>query len=226
MLHKLLSEYPEDIIRRSSYYQYRKPIDLYVATPSEIELLNRINVHHSHWAYSRQAFTAGDELVCVSDFLPFYEHLRVSFKPSSSIPRTTSIAQMRPTPPQAQPSTQRSLDFVVHMPNTSRRNSSVSFGTPPVSIQPKNTLESPRESMSAVSRSTIPAPPALRPPRPLKYGIEPLTVARQSLQQQLSFLSTQQPTETLSNSITNSANKNKEGIEDNQQLIIITSEFF
>ena len=64
------------MILRSEHYGYSPPIDLFSATPNEVELLNRINAHHAHWAYSRQSFTTLDRLVRVADFLPFFEHLR------------------------------------------------------------------------------------------------------------------------------------------------------
>ena len=68
MLRKLLPDYPEDVIRRAFHYQYKKSIDLYTVTAYEVELLNRINAQHSRWAYSKQPFTALDEIVRVSDF--------------------------------------------------------------------------------------------------------------------------------------------------------------
>jgi len=76
MLRQLLPDYSEDVLRQTAQYQYRKSIPICNLTKSEIELINRINSHHCRWSYSRQPFTANDELVRVTDFLPFYEHLR------------------------------------------------------------------------------------------------------------------------------------------------------
>src|SRR5579871_4542652 len=134
MLHKLLPEYPEDFIRRSSCYKYGKPIDLYATTANEIDLLNRINAHHSHWQYSRQPFTSTDELVRVLDFLPFYEHLRL-FAKSTAIPRNPSAGSLRPILPQPQQTIQSTPDFVVHLPNSARGHSTVPRATTPVQIQ-------------------------------------------------------------------------------------------
>jgi len=84
MLRGLLIDYPEDILRRSVQFQYHKTIDLYHVTSNEIELLNRINFQHARCFYSRQPFTALDEIVRVTDFFPFYEHLRLHFKSGTS----------------------------------------------------------------------------------------------------------------------------------------------
>ncbi|UJR31309.1 hypothetical protein I4U23_018807 [Adineta vaga] len=183
MLHKLLPDYPEDVIRRSSYYQYRKPIDLYVATPNELKLLNRINAHHAHWAYTRQPFTAADELVRVSDFLPFYEHLRLVHK-STHIPRAPSVGSLRPILPQTQQSTERSLNSVPNMP------------VPLPSLTP-----------------TQATPTTLRPARLLKQNAELLPPSSQfsqypstQLQKALSSSSNQLSTPIVSNNISNSTN--------------------
>ena len=111
MLRKILPDYPEDVIRRSLQYQYRKSIDLYSVTAWEVELLNRINAQHSRWAYSRQPFTALDEIVRVSDFLPFFEHIRHGVKPMPVLSNITvhTLRQLLPQA-QAQPPVQRSVD--------------------------------------------------------------------------------------------------------------------
>ena len=83
MLRKILPDYPQDLFYRTNQYQYRKTIELYNITTCEIELLNRINSHHARWAYTQQPFTAMDEIVRVSDFLPFYDHLHRIFKKNS-----------------------------------------------------------------------------------------------------------------------------------------------
>jgi hypothetical protein len=226
MLHKLLPEYPEHVIRRSTYYQYRKPIDLYVATSNELDLLNKINAHHSHWTYARQPFTATDELVRVSDFLPFYEHLQLFYK-SSSIPRTASAGSLRPILPQPQQPTQRSSDFVANIPNTARRNTNVPVATTSIQIQPYTAPEPPRENIPSISRpiAPAPAPSALRPSRPPKYSVQQFAARQssqqfptQSQQQLLPQSSTQQPIATSSNSVINSTNTGKEYIECNLQI--------
>ena len=102
MLRKLLSEYPEDVIHRSPHYRYHYPIDLYSVTSYESDLLNRINSHHSRWAYTRQAFTANDELVRVADFLPFYEHLRHRFNSVSLPSNAPNTASRQPLPQTSQ----------------------------------------------------------------------------------------------------------------------------
>jgi hypothetical protein len=207
MLHKLLPDYPEDVIRRSSYYQYRKPVDSYIPTLNELDLLNRINAHHARWAYSRQSFTATDELVRVSDFLPFYEYLRLVFK-TPPIPRSTSSASLRPILPQPQ----QSPDFVVNTSNTARRNSTVSVATTSIQIQPYATSELPRENIPTVPRpiALAPAPSALYPSRSPKSSAQPLATARRPSQKQLPPSSTQQSIVTPSNSLINSTNTSKE----------------
>lgn len=89
MVLKLLPDFPEDVIYRAAYYRFWEKIELCKATQSEVDLLNRINAHHSSWAYSRQPFTASTELVSVSDFLRFFEHLRLHYK-AQSLPLTSS----------------------------------------------------------------------------------------------------------------------------------------
>jgi hypothetical protein len=224
MLNKLLHEYPEDVIRRSSYYQYRKPIDLYLATSNELELLNRINVHHSNWTYSGQPFTITDELVRVSDFLPFYEHLRLFCKPSP-IPRTPSTGSLRQILPQPQKSMQRSPDFVVNMANTVRGNSNTPVATTSIQTQPYTASETPREKIPSVPRPIAPAPFALRPQRPPKNGAQQFAARQasqhpstQSQQQSLPPSSTQQPLSPSSSSTINSTNTGKEYIEYHLQI--------
>jgi hypothetical protein len=228
MLHKILPEYPEDIMRRSSHYQYRKPIDLYVATANEIELLNRINAHHSHWAYSRQPFTPNSELVRVSDFLPFYEHLRLFCK-STPIPRTASTGSLRSILPQPQQATQRSPDFVVHMSNATREHSAIPFATTPIQLQPYTASELPRENTSSVPRPIAPTPPASRLLQPTKYGAQLLAPSRQpkktppppppkQVHQQLPPPPAHQPIATTSSTSINSTDTGKEYIENNLQI--------
>ncbi|CAF4807424.1 unnamed protein product, partial [Rotaria sp. Silwood1] len=213
MLRKLLAEYPEDILRRSAYYQYRKPIALYVATSHELELLNRINAQHSHWTYARQPFTVADELIRVSDFLPFYEYLRLSFKPTS-IPQTTSANSLRPILPQA--TKQSSSDFSLNTSNSLLGHSTTPLATTSTQIQPYVVQEIHRENISSISRPLappLPPPPVQRPPPLSKYDVQLSTVPRQvpqppSTQQRLQLPPPpiQQPKATSSNAVMNSTN--------------------
>ena len=84
MVLKLLADYPEDVLHRTPYYHYWKQIDLFKATPNEINLLNRINARHCYWSYTRQPFNSSTELVCVADFLPFLEHLLLHYSNDSA----------------------------------------------------------------------------------------------------------------------------------------------
>ncbi|CAF2999781.1 unnamed protein product [Rotaria sp. Silwood2] len=213
MLRKLLAEYPEDIIRRSGYYQYRKPIPLYAATSNELALLNRINTQHSHWAYSRQPFTIADELVRVSDFLPFYEYLRLSFKPTS-ISQTTSTNLLRPILPQA---TKQSSDFNFNISNSLLGHSTTPLATASTQIPPYIVSELRHENISSIPRSiALPPPPppsslVQRPPQLSKYDIQVPALPRQVPQQastqqkqQVPLPPIQQPKATSSNAVINS----------------------
>ena len=164
MLHKLLPEYPEDAVHRSSYYQYRKPIDLYVPTPNEVKLLNIINAHHSHWVYSRQPLTSSDELVRVSDFLPFYEHLR-SAHTSTHIPRTSSVGSSRQILHSVQQPIERPLGLVEHTPNGVRRPSSLSHVPTPIQRSFSSASDLSRDRALSLSRPVPLAPVALRSSR-------------------------------------------------------------
>jgi len=192
MLHKVLPEYPEDILRRSLNYQYRKSIDLFTATPSEVELLNRINVRHAHWAYSRHPFNSETELVSAADFLPFYEHLQLFLK-SSSIPRASSVGSSKQILPQAQKSSQNSADFAVNMRNANRRNSSIAI---PMRQQTVNDLS--RNNSYSVAQSNVQSSLNFLPPTTSNYNIPPIEFARQALQQELSSVPSRQPIATTS----------------------------
>jgi hypothetical protein len=183
MLRKILPEYPEDVIRRSLYYQYIQPIVLYTATPNEVELLNRINADHSQWGYSRQPFTSMDELVRVSDFLPYFEYLRLYFKPMPNS-RTPSTNTLRSILPQPQQAVQRSPDFVMNnMLPAVRGQSTVSLAPAvPVQLQAYTVPELSRENNSSASRPIASAPTVVRPSRQPKYGAHPLMPPRQSSQ--------------------------------------------
>lgn len=75
-MQKVLRDVPNDMFHRWDVYQYRKPIELSHVTSHEIKLLNRINVHHARWSYTRQGFNLGDEIIRVSEFLPYYLYIR------------------------------------------------------------------------------------------------------------------------------------------------------
>jgi hypothetical protein len=175
MLRKVLPDYPEDIIRRPSHYQYRKSIDVYYVTSSEVELLNRINREHSRWAYSRQPFTALDEIVRVSDFLPFYEHLLHGFKPTSVSSNITTNT-LRQLLPQPQQTVQRASDYISNMTTILRTQSTIPQGT---SVQRQSypvSSEFSRETMSSILRPTAPVSSVQRPPRLSKTVPHPFTV--------------------------------------------------
>ncbi|CAF0984545.1 unnamed protein product [Adineta steineri] len=155
MLRKILPEYPEDIIRRAYQYQYRKTIDLYSVTACEVELLNRINSQHSRWAFSRQPFTALDEIVRVSDFIPFYEYLRHGTKSTSAVSNVT-VHTLRQLLPQPQQTVQRASENVINMPAIIQRQ--ITIPQPiPAQIQsytpPTNFT---RETISSTSRPIAP----------------------------------------------------------------------
>ena len=157
MLRKLLSDYPEDAIRRSLQYHYLKPIPIYSVTLCEIELLNRINGHHSRWTYSRQPFTQSDELVRVSDYLPFYEHLRHGHK-SASTPSNNTVHHLRNLLPQNPQPVQRSSDFMNGVPSILRGQSLA----PPRTTVPMSSYP------SSALRPVAPVVNVSRPSRPQK----------------------------------------------------------
>lgn len=167
MLRKLLPDYPEDAVRRSLHYHYLKPIPAYPVTLCEIDLLNRINGHHSRWTYSRQPFSQTDELVRVSDFLPFYEHLRGGHKPTSTA-SNAGMHTLRQLLPQTQQSVQRSADFMNGVPSILRAQPTATPRTAaPISSYSLAT-ELARESISTTSRPIAPVPNLSRPARPHK----------------------------------------------------------
>jgi hypothetical protein len=158
MLRKILPDYPEDVIRRSLQYQYRKTIDLYSVTACEVELLNRINSQHSRWAYSQQPFTALDEIVRVSDFLPFFEHLRHGSK-SKPVLSNITVHTLRQLLPQAQQIVQRSSDNMMNMPSIIQRPSTTSQGTS-IQIQPY-----PSSTTISSTPRAMPPTPSVRQPK-------------------------------------------------------------
>lgn len=224
MLHKLLHDYPEDVIHRSSHYQYRKPIDLYGATSNEIELLNYINTHHCHWTYSREPFTNKDELVRVLDFLPFYEHLRQFWKLSSTshAPSTDPLRSVLPQPQQPQQSQQPqqrqqpmqgSLDFVVNVQKSIHRDSTLSRATASIPIRPHIAPELSQRNIPSNPRPIAPIP---RPMRPPTYGTHQFAARPSAIQlpqrKPAPSISAQQLTAISSNSMLNSPNTGKEYI--------------
>jgi hypothetical protein len=209
MLRKLLPDYPEDVIRRSFQYQYRNFIDIYSVTTNEIELLNRINAHHSRWAYSRQPFTKIDEIVRVSDFLPFYEHLRNGFKSASTLSNAT-VHTLRQLLPQTQQTVQRSADFMTNMPTILRGQSAIPQGTSvPMSSYPSSTDFS-RENMSSNSRPIAPATNVPRPPRQPKGVENPYSVLLLQRQPRCPPPQQLQSTPSLLNNSTNFTNTGKD----------------
>lgn len=146
MLLKILADYPEDVIHRASDYQYRKPISVYIATPNEITLLNRINSQHCNWTFSSQPFTITDELVRVNDFLPFYQHLRTSCK-SASISKSVSTSSFRSIAPQAQQAQQAAKSSSAFSPNIPNAHFTQLNGSTTATSTPKNTFSLPEPSI-------------------------------------------------------------------------------
>ncbi|CAF0984868.1 unnamed protein product [Adineta steineri] len=155
MLRKILPEYPEDIIRRAYQYQYRKTIDLYSVTACEVELLNRINSQHSRWAFSRQPFTALDEIVRVSDFTPFYEYLRHGTKSTSAVSNVT-VHTLRQLLPQPQQTVQRASENVINMPAIIQRQLTIPQPIPAQIQSYTPSTNFTRETMSSTSRPIAP----------------------------------------------------------------------
>ncbi|CAF3938790.1 unnamed protein product [Adineta steineri] len=155
MLRKILPEYPEDIIRRAYQYQYRKTIDLYSVTACEVELLNRINSQHSRWAFSRQPFTALDEIVRVSDFIPFYEYLRHGTKSTSAVSNVT-VHTLRQLLPQPQQTVQRASENVINMPAIIQRQLTIPQPIPAQIQSYTPSTNFTRETISSTSRPIAP----------------------------------------------------------------------
>ena len=170
MLGKSLPDNPENIIRRAQFYNYGKKIELCRATPNEVELLNRINAHHSHWTYSQQPFTATTDLVNVSDFLPLLEYVR-SFSKSQSVPRTAKTNLSRPTPSQAGQTPLKSAEAMSNMVSTPRRQSAASFTVASLATRPFKSPESTTNESLPISR--LPTS-AHRPSRPLEKNKQAL----------------------------------------------------
>lgn len=211
MLYKLLPGYPEDFIRHSSFYEYRKPIDLYMATSNELLLLNKINVHHCHGEYSRSPFTAVDQLVRVSDFLPFYEHLRL-YNKSSSIPRAASIGSIKSPLAPAQRFSPKSLDFATPVPvaKTIPRNSNMPSLTPSLPTKSIPVPELSRANSLPGQQSIAIAPPTVRVP---KANPKPLVPGQKVVQHPSSSIHTQQPPTSLFNSARAQENTGRHRIE-------------
>jgi hypothetical protein len=197
MLRKLLPDYPEDVIRRPFQYQYRKLIDVYSVTKYEVELLNRINSHHSRWTYSQQPFTKQDEIIRVSDFLPFYEHLRHASKSASN------LSTLRQLLPQSQQNVQRTSDLMSNMPTILRTQSTMQQGTSaPTPSYPLSTNFS-RENTSVTSRPIVAVSTVPRPPRPAKSVGNPYAVAITQRPAPCPPLQPLQPTPSMSINTTN-----------------------
>ena len=166
MLRSLLRDYPDDVMRRPTYYQYGTKIDVYNVTYYEVELLNRINNHHARRSYSQQPLTAIDEIVRVSDFLPFYEYLRQHVKSGSvALPAPTNI--LRPKAPQQAQAAQRLLDLIPGMASILRTRPSMPSTAPVSSTVHPGLTNYVREHLARMTRPPLPA----LPPRP---AIEPV----------------------------------------------------
>ena len=189
MLRKLLPDYPEDVIRRSYQYQYKRTIDTYTVTAYEVELLNKINSHHSRWAYSRQPFTALDEIVRVSDFLPFYEHLRRGFKAGAPLANVTvqTLRQLLP-----QHTAQRPSAISSNMPTILRTQPTVPQATSVQTQSYPSLTDFSRDTISSNLRSIAPALNIPRPPRPAKSIGNPYAVVLPVRPSQYTFPQQQQ----------------------------------
>ncbi|CAF0853849.1 unnamed protein product [Adineta ricciae] len=179
MLEKILRDYPNDAIHHPTDFQYRKPIDLYVPTTNEIILLNRINANHSHWTYTRQTFTSADELVRVSDFLSFYEHLLVHKQ--MHIPRAPSVGSLRQILPQPRQSAELPVDQSVNMSNGIRKSANLLREATSRERSPSTAMALPRErtlslapklipTASTVVHSSQPVPPSASSSRFLQHS--------------------------------------------------------
>ncbi|CAF4325461.1 unnamed protein product, partial [Adineta steineri] len=136
-------------------YQYRKTIDLYSVTACEVELLNRINSQHSRWAFSRQPFTALDEIVRVSDFIPFYEYLRHGTKSTSAVSNVT-VHTLRQLLPQPQQTVQRASENVINMPAIIQRQLTIPQPIPAQIQSYTPSTNFTRETISSTSRPIAP----------------------------------------------------------------------
>ena len=154
MLEKVLRDYPHDAIHRPTDFQYRKPIDIQVPTKNEIILLNRINANHSHWTYTRQTFTSADELVRVSDFLPFYEHLLVHKQ--MHIPRSPSVGPLRQSLPQPRQSAELSVNQPVNMSHGIHKSANLSREPTSRDRSSSTTVALPRERTHSLTPKLIP----------------------------------------------------------------------
>lgn len=216
MLRKLLPDYPEDVINHSVKYQYPCRIHNYNLTNNEVNLINRINSHHSRWTYSRQPFTLDDRLVRVSDYLPFYEHLRfgrrtVSAHPNTATTTTTTNA-LRQLLPQSHQSVQRSNEYMSNMPTILRGQSTAPPGASSVILNShSSSTDFSREPGPSIARPTISMTAHLpRPPRPQQQQQQQrsmpnpfLPIVSQRLMQQIQ--STPSATNVVSN-ITSTGN--------------------
>lgn len=211
MLHKLLPGFPEDFIRRSSSYEYRKPIDLYSATSNELVLLNKINIHHCHGEYCRGTFTGADQLVRVSDFLPFYEHLRLYDK-SSSIPRTPLANSLKPVPiPSQKQLTKPPSAFVaIAIPKGNLDNLNIPSA---VTSTQKKSSPVPQFACGDGLPSQLPVVSAPLPIRIPKSTSRSLGPSQKLVQQPSPSLSSQQSSVISSKNVSNSASTGEHTIK-------------
>ncbi|CAM2704403.1 unnamed protein product [Rotaria socialis] len=205
MVHNLLAEYPKDIIRRASNYQYQRPIVLYAPTADEIVLLNKINSQHCNWAFSSSPFNFTDELVRVAEFLPFYEYLNVSAKTTPGSQSTSEIQQAIQPLPAFHSSMSDSLHERLNPPVVTK---SVPINRFSASELPRN------EKTSSVEIRTEPTTSAPYPSQLPKHDEPPLTLLRQisqhpstqSQQNKLTPLPNKQQRVISSKAIINSTN--------------------
>ncbi|CAF1684873.1 unnamed protein product [Rotaria magnacalcarata] len=214
MLRKLLAEHPKDIIRRASNYQYRRPIALYAPTANEIVLLNKINSQHCNWAFSSSPFNLTDELVCVAEFLPFYEYLHTSAKTTPDS-QSTSATSLRSIASQTQQAIKPLPAFHFSMSDSLHEDLNPPVVTKSVPINRFSASELLRdEKSSLVAIRAEPTTSTPYPSQPPKHGEPPSALPRQipqpsstqSQQNHLIPLPNKQQRVTSSKAIINSTN--------------------
>ena len=173
MLVKLLPDDPENIIRRAHFSSYGKKVNLYRATPIEVELLNRINTHHSHWTYSQQPFTGLTDLVSVSEFLPLLDYVRSYSKPQS-VPRNTKANVSRPISSQAEEMTPTAADTMSNMISTPRRQSIGSFAAGSLPTRIYQSRDSTSNERLPIARPPITVMSVQRLSRPVEQRTHPI----------------------------------------------------
>lgn len=177
MLVKLLPDDPENIIRRAQLSSYGKKVNLYRATPIEVELLNRINTHHSHWTYAQQPFNGLTDLVSVSEFLPLLDHVR-SYSKSQSVPRNAKANVSQPISSQAEEMTRPSADMMSNMISTPRRQSIGSFTAGSLPTRTYQSPDSTSNESLAIARPPITIMSVQHLSRPLEQRAHPIAPSK------------------------------------------------